>query len=36
LTRGNEQCCEQAAADDDAVQEEDGSHWKTVPLPGGG
>jgi hypothetical protein len=36
LSGGNEQRGEQAGADDDAVEDEDGSHAKTVPPRGGG
>jgi hypothetical protein len=36
LPGGDEQRGEQAGADHDAEEDEDGSHAKTVPPPGGG
>jgi hypothetical protein len=35
LCGGNEQRCDQTGADHDAVEDEDSSHAKTVPRPGG-
>jgi hypothetical protein len=36
LSGGDDECGEHAGGDDDAVQDEDGSHSKTFPRPGGG